>query len=55
MSDSKKKTAKEKYRAALDKKNQFSKDLSNSNDSKGSSRIQASSGKTPKIFRRKSG
>jgi hypothetical protein len=55
MSNSEKEDAKEKYKAALDKKNQFSKELSINGDSNGSSRIQASSGKTHKIFRRKSG
>ena len=55
MSESKKEDAKEKYRAALKKKNQFANELSINNDSNGGSRIQASSGKTPKIFRRKSG
>lgn len=55
MSDSKKEDAKEKYRAALNKKNQFSNELNTNSDSNGGSRIQAASGKTPKIFRRKSG
>ena len=47
--------AKAKFKAALEKKNQISKGKISGSDADSGRRIKESSGKTPKIFRRKSG
>ena len=55
MSKSEQEDAKAKFKAALEKKNQISKVENSGSDSESGKRIKGSSGKTPKIFRRKSG
>ena len=55
MSKSEQEDAKAKFKAALEKKNQISKVENSGSDAEGSRRIKESSGKTPKMFRRKSG
>ncbi len=47
--------SKEKFRAALEKKNQISKEQRAGGDSETGRKIQAASGNIPKLFRRKSG
>lgn len=47
--------SKAKFRAALEKKVQISKGENSGSDTNKGRRIKESSGKTPKIFRRKSG
>jgi hypothetical protein len=47
--------SKEKFRAALEKKNQISREQRAGRDSDAGRKIQASSGNIPKLFRRKSG
>ena len=46
---------KTKFKAALEKKNQISKEQNSGSDPKSGRKIKESSGKTPKMFRRKSG
>jgi len=55
MSKSEQEAAKAKFKAALEKKNQISKGEISGSDAASDRRIKESSGKTPKIFRRKSG
>jgi len=47
--------SKEKFRAALEKKNKISRGEISGNDTEIGRRIRESAGKTPKMFRRKSG
>jgi hypothetical protein len=47
--------SKEKFRAALEKKNQISREQRAGGDPDAGRKIQASSGNIPKLFRRKSG
>lgn len=47
--------SKEKFRAALEKKNQISREQPAGGDPDAGRKIQASSGNIPKLFRRKSG
>lgn len=55
MSKSEAEDSKAKFRAALEKKNQFSKGQNSGSDTDSGGRInKESSGKTPKMFRRKS-
>ena len=55
MSKSEQEDAKAKFKAALEKKNQIAKGEISGSDAASDRRIKESSGKTPKIFRRKSG
>jgi len=55
VSKSEQEDAKAKFKAALEKKNQILKVENSGSDTEGSRRIKESSGKTPKMFRRKSG
>jgi hypothetical protein len=55
MSNSEQADSKKRFRDALEKKNQMSKEPSTSGDSVGGRKVQASSRKVPKMFRRKSG
>jgi len=55
VSRSEQEDSKAKFRAALEKKNQVSKGENSGSDTESGRRIKESSGKTPKIFRRKSG
>lgn len=55
MAKSEEDDSRAKFRAALEKKNKITKGKSSGNDSDGGRRIQESSGKRPKMFRRKSG
>jgi len=55
MGKSEEDNSRAKFRAALEKKNTISKVQSSGSDSDGGRRIQESSGKRPKMFRRKSG
>jgi len=47
--------SKAKFRAALEKKNRISRGEISGNDTESGRRIKESTGKTPKMFRRKSG
>jgi hypothetical protein len=55
LSKSEQEDAKAKFKAALEKKNQISKGENSGNDTESGRRIKESTGKTPKMFRRKSG
>lgn len=55
MSKSEQEDSKLKYRAALDKKAKIPKKQVSENETELKRRIIESSGKTPKVFRRKSG
>lgn len=55
MSESKQDDPKARFKAALDRKNQKTRRIEASAESEGSRKLQESSGKTPKMFRRKSG
>ena len=55
MSKSEQEDSKAKFKAALEKKNKISKGENASRDTEGGRGIKESSGKTPKMFRRKSG
>ena len=55
MSKSEQEDAKAKFKAALEKKNQISKEQNSGSDPKSGRKIKESSGMTPKMFRRKSG
>ena len=55
VSKSEQEDVKAKFKAALEKKNQISRGEKSGSDAKSSRRIKESSGKTPEMFRRKSG
>lgn len=55
MPNSEQENSKAKFKAALEKKNRVSRDLVAGTESDGGRGIKESSGKTPKMFRRKSG
>lgn len=55
MSNLENEESKAKFKAALEKKNQISKGQNSENDAENGRGIKESSGKIPKMFRRKSG
>ena len=55
MSKSEQEDTKAKFKAALEKKNQISRGENSGSDAESGRGIKESSGKTPKMFRRKSG